>query len=228
MSLPEFDKTAGAVETPLATGKGSPMFEILDLTDENLASLTLQRRLVEQYVDLKKPNWLCKMPGLRAVALRNDTAPQKLVEDHQFHRHGITLLEDWHSRRGKGDASGDLGPLFRDGEAIHEKAVKDVHARSKDIRKGAASFSASRRAPPYPGHRGAYAQVGIDTDRSVVLEIGFYGKPVSHAYKYLSESQLNRLRTGRILASTTEFNKDFPFLILDDIVNSCDVEKRTR
>jgi hypothetical protein len=51
---------------------------------------------------------------------------------------------------------------------------------------------------------------------------------VSPAYRYLSESQLNSFGLAVSLASATHFNPDFPFLILDDVVISCDAYKRPK
>jgi hypothetical protein len=65
-----------------------------------------------------------------------------------------------------------------------------------------------------------------DQDRSVVLEVFFHGTPIHPAHKYLSESQLNSFGLAVFIASATHFNKDCPFLLLDDVVNSFDAHKR--
>jgi hypothetical protein len=65
-----------------------------------------------------------------------------------------------------------------------------------------------------------------DQDRAVMLEIEFRGEPISPAYKYLSESQLNSFGLSLFLASARRFNGSFRFLLLDDIVNSFDGYKR--
>ena len=67
-----------------------------------------------------------------------------------------------------------------------------------------------------------------DQDRAVELEVGFYGDPVCPAYKYLSESQLNSFGLAIFFASVRQFNSGFPFLLLDDIINSLDAHKRPR
>jgi recombinational DNA repair ATPase RecF len=43
---------------------------------------------------------------------------------------------------------------------------------------------------------------------------------------YLSESQINSLGIALFLASAREFNMDFPFLVLDDVVSSFDADHR--
>lgn len=65
-----------------------------------------------------------------------------------------------------------------------------------------------------------------DQDRAVTLEIQFRGEPISPAYKYLSESQLNSFGLALFLAAARRFNAGFRFLLLDDIVNSFDAYKR--
>jgi len=66
----------------------------------------------------------------------------------------------------------------------------------------------------------------MDKERAVTLEIEFRGEPISPAYKYLSESQLNSFGLALFLAAARRFNAGFRFLLLDDIVNSFDAYKR--
>lgn len=64
--------------------------------------------------------------------------------------------------------------------------------------------------------------------RGVFLKVNFHGEDESPAYKYLSESQLNSFRLAIFLASAKRFNSDFPFVVLDDVINSYDTYKRTK
>ena len=65
-------------------------------------------------------------------------------------------------------------------------------------------------------------------DRAVELQVEFHGEPVYPAYRFLSESQLNSFGLVIFLASAKYFNKDFRFLILDDVINSFDGYKRPK
>lgn len=65
-----------------------------------------------------------------------------------------------------------------------------------------------------------------DQDRAVILEVEFRGEAVSPAYRMLSESQLNSFGLAAFLASARQFNSEFRFLILDDVINSFDAYKR--
>lgn len=65
-----------------------------------------------------------------------------------------------------------------------------------------------------------------EQERALVLEVEFQGERVSPAYKYLSESQMNSFGLSVFLASARHINRDFKFLILDDVINSFDAYKR--
>ncbi|MBE0516339.1 MAG: AAA family ATPase [Methanophagales archaeon] len=67
-----------------------------------------------------------------------------------------------------------------------------------------------------------------ERDKAVELEIMFGGDPISPAYKFLSESQLNSFGLSIFLASAKHFNPNFKFIILDDVTNSFDTYKRPR
>ncbi len=67
-----------------------------------------------------------------------------------------------------------------------------------------------------------------ERDKAVELEIIFGGDPISPAYKFLSESQLNSFGLSIFLASVKQFNPNFKFIILDDVINSFDTYKRPR
>jgi hypothetical protein len=67
-----------------------------------------------------------------------------------------------------------------------------------------------------------------DNDKAVELEVMFGGDSIIPAYKFLSESQLNSFGLSIFLASAKNFNPDFKFIILDDVINSFDVHKRPK
>lgn len=77
-----------------------------------------------------------------------------------------------------------------------------------------------------PGIGKPVLKILLDQDRAVVPEVMFHGQRTSPAYKYLSESQLNSFGLAVFLASVRQFNPDFRFVILDDVVNSLDGYKR--
>jgi hypothetical protein len=66
------------------------------------------------------------------------------------------------------------------------------------------------------------------TTRGVYLKVHFHGEDERPAYKYLSESQLNSFGLAVFLASVKRFNSGFPFVVLDDVINSFDAYKRTK
>lgn len=66
-------------------------------------------------------------------------------------------------------------------------------------------------------------------DRTLVLRIDFHqpGRTVPPA-GYLSESYINTLGLALFISSVRLFNREFPFIFLDDIVSSYDADHRTR
>jgi len=79
-----------------------------------------------------------------------------------------------------------------------------------------------------PGIRSPRLKLLESSDRAVVLEIEFQGDSIQPAYKYLSESQLNSFGLAVFFASVRQFNEQFKFIVLDDIINSFDSYKRQR
>jgi energy-coupling factor transporter ATP-binding protein EcfA2 len=66
------------------------------------------------------------------------------------------------------------------------------------------------------------------TAKGVELAIDFYGSRQRPPHGVLSESHLNSLAIALFLAMAASFNEKLGFLILDDVINSFDVEHRGR
>lgn len=67
---------------------------------------------------------------------------------------------------------------------------------------------------------------GRAAGRSAEIELSYYGISVEPAYKVLSESLLNSLGLAVYFTCAKQFNKDCKFIVLDDIMNSLDIDKR--
>ncbi|HEY9031974.1 MAG TPA: hypothetical protein VIM93_11480, partial [Kangiella sp.] len=67
-----------------------------------------------------------------------------------------------------------------------------------------------------------------DRDKAIELEVEFAGEDLSPAFKVLSESQINSFGLSVFLAAIKQFNTEFKFIILDDVINSFDSFKRPR
>jgi len=67
---------------------------------------------------------------------------------------------------------------------------------------------------------------GRAAGRSAEIELSYYGISVEPAYKVLSESLLNSLGLAVYFTCVKHFNKECKFIVLDDIMNSLDIEKR--
>ena len=66
------------------------------------------------------------------------------------------------------------------------------------------------------------------TAKGVELAIEFYGSRQRPPHGVLSESHLNSLAISLFLAMAETFNEQLGFLVLDDVINSFDVEHRGR
>ena len=66
------------------------------------------------------------------------------------------------------------------------------------------------------------------TAKGVELAIDFYGSRQRPPHGVLSESHLNSLAIAVFLAMAASFNEKLGFLILDDVINSFDIEHRGR
>ncbi len=67
---------------------------------------------------------------------------------------------------------------------------------------------------------------GRAAGRSAEIELNYYDISVKPAYKVLSESLLNSLGLAVYFTCIKQFNKDCKFIVLDDIMNSLDIDKR--
>lgn len=67
---------------------------------------------------------------------------------------------------------------------------------------------------------------GKAAGRSAEIQLTYYDISVKPAYKVLSESLLNSLGLAVYFACVKQFNKDCKFIVLDDIMNSLDIDKR--
>ncbi|MCL5952148.1 MAG: hypothetical protein M1132_10595 [Chloroflexi bacterium] len=82
----------------------------------------------------------------------------------------------------------------------------------------------------HPG--GAIPNIFIEIDadkKTLTMRVNFHSKQRKvPPGGYLSESQINTLGLALFLSSVRLFNKDFPFIFLDDIVSSYDADNRAR
>jgi energy-coupling factor transporter ATP-binding protein EcfA2 len=80
----------------------------------------------------------------------------------------------------------------------------------------------------HPGEDLAGVSIEPWTAKGVELAIEFYGSRQRPPHGVLSESHLNSLAIALFLAMAETFNEQLGFLVLDDVINSFDVEHRGR
>lgn len=66
------------------------------------------------------------------------------------------------------------------------------------------------------------------TEKAILLRVNFYSKERVPPAGYLSESQINTLGLALFICAVKTFNREFPFIVLDDVVSSYDADHRAR
>lgn len=109
-------------------------------------------------------------------------------------------------------------------EAYQEKQKDDLATLLKEISHRVAGIYATL----HPGEDLAAVSIEPWTAKGVELAIDFYGSRQRPPHGVLSESHLNSLAVALFLAMAQTFNQQLGFLVLDDVINSFDVEHRGR
>lgn len=198
------------------------------LTDEMLSSLADHQKAgqkAEAAFESARQD-LVERSDERRDELRDDDARSRLVNDHELLRDGLDRWKSWNAAR---KAYKRLASVHDDFECVVASYVDDsidnVEERFDAISDDVDRFFGILEEHTY-GISGPRLKLLTDQDRAVMLQVEFRGEDIRPAYKYLSESQLNSFGLAVFLASAKRFNPDFPFLLLDDVINSFDAYKR--
>jgi energy-coupling factor transporter ATP-binding protein EcfA2 len=115
---------------------------------------------------------------------------------------------------------------------LAERVFEAYQAKQKDNLAGLLTTISHRVAEIYsalhPGEDLDAVSVEPWTAKGVELAIEFYGSRQRPPHGVLSESHLNSLAIALFLAMAETFNEQLGFLLLDDVINSFDVEHRGR
>lgn len=191
----------------------------------SLATLVDQLAAMEEQFESHQST-LVDEASQRMDALRADTSRAVLVADHAKMSRAV---ERWNALSDARNADTALSETTqRFGGLVEDfvtSSIANVHARFTMISQEVEQYFNILEAHT-PGIQNPALRLLHDQDRAVVLEVEFRGDVISPAYKYLSESQLNSFGLAVFLASARRFNPHFRFLILDDVVNSFDGQKR--
>lgn len=224
----ELVKLAAKIDSevsPIATTLETPPEA---LTDEMLSALADHQEAgqeAETAFESARQD-LVKRSTSRQEELRKDDARSRLVNDHELLRDGLDRWKRWNAAK---KAFKRLEAVHDDFEAVVASYIEDS-IESVEKRFDAISDDVDRFFGILEKHTdgvsGPRLKLLTDQDRAVMLQVEFRGEEIRPAYKYLSESQLNSFGLAVFLASAKRFNPDFPFLLLDDVINSFDAYKR--
>jgi energy-coupling factor transporter ATP-binding protein EcfA2 len=109
-------------------------------------------------------------------------------------------------------------------DAYQNKQKEDLTELLKQISRRVAHFYSTL----HPGEDLDAVSVEPWTAKGVELAIEFHGSRQRPPHGVLSESHLNSLAIALFLAMAESFNEQIGFLVLDDVINSFDVEHRGR
>jgi hypothetical protein len=109
-------------------------------------------------------------------------------------------------------------------DAYQEKQKQDLSELLKRISRRVAEIYSAL----HPGEDLDSVSVEPWTAKGLELAIEFYGSHQRPPHGVLSESHLNSLAIALFLAMAESFNEQIGFLLLDDVINSFDVEHRGR
>ncbi len=109
-------------------------------------------------------------------------------------------------------------------DAYQRKQKDDLGELLEQISSRVAKFYSTL----HPGEELDGVSIEPWTAKGVELAIDFYGSRQRPPHGVLSESHLNSLAIAVFLAMAASFNEKLGFLILDDVINSFDVEHRGR
>ena len=169
-----------------------------------------------------------KRTTVRKEELESSSRRTRLVQDHELLQQGLRRWTQICGQQARVRQHASVqSRLKRVVDDYMRSSVDDVQRRFSDISEALARYfgilesGSECLASPV-------LRMRTDQDRAVELEIEFYGDPVCPAHKYLSESQLNSFGLAVFFASVRYLNSGFPFLLLDDVINSLDAYKRPR
>ncbi|HEU4938885.1 MAG TPA: AAA family ATPase [Vicinamibacterales bacterium] len=109
-------------------------------------------------------------------------------------------------------------------DAYQQKQKNDLGELLEQISGRVAKFYSAL----HPGEDLDSVSIEPWTAKGIELAIDFYGSRQRPPHGVLSESHLNSLAIAVFLAMAASFNEKLGFLILDDVINSFDVEHRGR
>ncbi len=198
------------------------------LDDEQLQKIkNLKKALENVWIDFVKARKALIEQLRQSIAdLEEDEVRKKLVSDHSLVQRATDywnkLVEDREQLSRLESVNDEFTSIVRDYIQASMENVKDRFAViSADVQ---TYFDILERYTN--GISKPVLKLLENQDRAVEFEVEFQGERIYPAYKYLSESQLNSFGLVIFLASVKNFNPDFKFIILDDVINSFDAYKR--
>jgi len=228
-TLADFQTKVGRLEEPLAN-----LVDLLDDLEFSEAGDYAQKigslldDLTERVSDIgEKREQLSEAAKKRKAKLSEDQSKKSLADDHSMLAKTLEKRMELEEARKRHAAMASVGNNYA--EVVDDFVVsnsRDVNRRFDEISTDVKRFFETLEQET-EGLGDPEIELKREGSRGVYLKVNFYGQDERPAYKYLSESQLNSFGLAIFLASVKRFNSNFPFVVLDDVINSYDAYKRT-
>ena len=224
-AIADYERLLEGLRRRLPAASISPIDNLpASITEAVSASLNSSARLnrddVEAYLALAKV-WLAVLEAALGALPPPPSRESGLV------RLG-TICEQGRRWRAAVDGSRVAQAAFELADRLHVTYQQVEAARYRAILSSISSRVAQLYSTLHPGE--GFAGVAIEpwTDKGVELTVDFHGTHQKPPHGVLSESHLNSLAVALFLAMAEMFNERLDFVVLDDVVNSFEVEHRGR
>ncbi|MBA7611680.1 hypothetical protein ES703_18908 [subsurface metagenome] len=212
----------------------SPLEECKDMLEKRIEDIDkkfdflrkVNTKEFESLLDLESE--IKEKVSMQVGSLEGDESRKALVDDFQTANKSQESFLKWNRLNKKIERLEEIKSAYKEirddyVEETKRSVQESFDAISSDV---AAYFKILERDTDVLGD--PKIKLYSERDKAVELEIMFGGEPISPAYKFLSDSQLNSFGLSIFLASAKHFNPNFKFIILDDVIHSFDAYKRPR
>ena len=199
------------------------LFRPLDETVRN----SLSKENIEQVVNEK--NVIAEQIKIHKLKIQQSEAESKLIEDVEKLNHVKNNWQTFKEAKNEQEfASQEIQSFYKLKDEVVKTIQENVKSRFDSISGSIGKyFSILRKDKDIKDIEiQLNEQKGKAAGRSAEIQLSYYDISVKPAYKVLSESLLNSLGLAVYFTCVKHFNTECKFIVLDDIMNSLDIEKR--
>lgn len=205
--------------------------KISGVLDHLLSDTTVQLKLNKSTIESATNEASKNLESIKGhkTSIQPSAEDRKLIEDIEK----LTQVKnDWQSLKDARDeqkfATEEVNRFYALKDEVVKTIQSDVESRFKEISDRIGKYFSILRNDKDISHIEIKLnkEKGKAAGRTAEIQLDYYDISVKPAYKVLSESLLNSLGLAVYFACVKQFNNDCKFIVLDDIMNSLDIDKR--